>query len=188
MSLDKKLEGLRESIRKMILDNVPVQAVWAICKQVDWESKTMVAIGTGDQLEYHDVLLGLDVLYKKPKSGTKCLLGIIENNGAQAFLITCDELDELLFQTSDADLKLQISGDSWVWNDGENKGLVILPAAVQRLNLIEQSINDLKGIIAGWTPVPNDGGAALKSAATSWAADPLVETQEGDIENEKIKH
>ena len=37
---------------------------------------------------------------------------------------------------------------------------------------VDQQLNDLKGILSGWTPVPNDGGLALKTAITSWASSP----------------
>jgi len=37
-------------------------------------------------------------------------------------------------------------------------------------NLVQAQLADLKSAINGWTPVPNDGGAALKVALTSWLA------------------
>jgi len=37
-------------------------------------------------------------------------------------------------------------------------------------NLVSAQLADLKSAINGWTPVPNDGGAALKVALTSWLA------------------
>lgn len=35
-------------------------------------------------------------------------------------------------------------------------------------NLVASQLADLKSAINGWMPVPNDGGAALKTALTSW--------------------
>lgn len=37
-------------------------------------------------------------------------------------------------------------------------------------NLVGQQLADLKSAISGWTPVPNDGGAALKVALTTWVS------------------
>ncbi len=37
-------------------------------------------------------------------------------------------------------------------------------------NLVTAQLADLKSAINGWAPVPNDGGAALKIALTSWLA------------------
>jgi hypothetical protein len=36
---------------------------------------------------------------------------------------------------------------------------------------VEEQLNDLKTALNGWTPVANDGGAALKVALTTWIAD-----------------
>lgn len=37
-------------------------------------------------------------------------------------------------------------------------------------NLVSAQLQDLKDAINGWVPVPNDGGAALKTALSSWLA------------------
>ena len=57
----------------------------------------------------------------------------------------------------------------------------------ERLNLIEKDINSLKQKLSGWTPTPNDGGAALKTALSSYFSESLQETQVTDIENERVK-
>jgi hypothetical protein len=49
------------------------------------------------------------------------------------------------------------------------------PAAAKLLALaekVDQELNDLKSVFSGWSPVPNDGGAALKVAVTTWAGTP----------------
>ena len=40
--------------------------------------------------------------------------------------------------------------------------------AAARASLTNTQFNDLKTAISGWTPVPNDGGAALKVALATW--------------------
>jgi hypothetical protein len=60
------------------------------------------------------------------------------------------------------------------------------PQLVQQINKIEQDLNSLKTVFKNWTPVSQDGGAALKAAATSWAAQQLQKTQNTDIANDKI--
>lgn len=52
---------------------------------------------------------------------------------------------------------------------------------------IIDEINELKQILTAWAPVPNDGGAALKTALASWAT-PLPVPAKTDYENEKVKH
>lgn len=64
-----------------------------------------------------------------------------------------------------------------------NKGLL------KKINELENEINDLKTIFSTtWTPVPNDGGAALKTAATSWSAAQITPTTQIDIEHPNITH
>jgi hypothetical protein len=47
------------------------------------------------------------------------------------------------------------------------------------LDKIAMDVNDLKTAMSGWTPVPNDGGAALKTAITSWAGSSLTMSEVG---------
>jgi hypothetical protein len=53
---------------------------------------------------------------------------------------------------------------------------------------VEKDLNSLKQVfLQDWVPVSQDGGAALKAAAATWAGRRLTETQKSDIENEKVK-
>lgn len=76
----------------------------------------------------------------------------------------------------------------WVKNDGviefggNADNLIRYTKTANSINELKDSINDLKNIISAWVPVPNDGGAALKSALASWFASPLVQ----DISGAKI--
>ena len=83
---------LNERTKKLI----DVQTHWCNVKSVDWDKKTMVATGLVDDLDFFDVNLGVGSIYKKPKIKTKCLIGIINNNIADAFLIECDEIEEIV--------------------------------------------------------------------------------------------
>ncbi|HLO59063.1 MAG TPA: hypothetical protein VK172_14700 [Lentimicrobium sp.] len=73
-------------------------------------------------------------------------------------------------------------------NKGQNGGLVIVSDLVSRLNKIEQDINSLKQVFSTWTPVTQDGGAALKVASATWMAQQLTQTTASDIEDDKIVH
>lgn len=92
-----------------------------------------------------------------------------------------DSCEHLVVMFSEIET-IKIRGDQY-------SGLVKVEELVGKLNIIEDSINDLKQVFSTtWTPVPNDGGAALKAAAASWAALPLTETEISDLENENVKH
>ena len=71
---------------------------------------------------------------------------------------------------------------------GKNGGLVISGNTADKLNVLENDINELKTIFTTWVTVPNDGGAALKTAVSSWAGQQLTPTVATDLENDKIAH
>jgi hypothetical protein len=65
---------------------------------------------------------------------------------------------------------------------GDTDNMVRFVPVANSVNELKDSVNELKNLFTSWTPVPNDGGAALKSVVTSWASSPLVE----DITGAKI--
>lgn len=162
-------EQLRDALDKWREGAKQAQLRWVTVDQVDKEGKAMDVTGVVDQLEYYNVQLGLGALCIYPKQGTVCLVGIIEGQETDAFLISADEVDEI------------------VLNSGTLGGLVKVGELTERLNEIEKDINSLKQKISGWTPVPNDGGSALKAVLSSYASELLKETQVKDIENERVK-
>ncbi len=95
MSLDK----LKQTLSELQKNNTPTQTVWVEVKEVDWDEKTMVALGIDDELEYYDVLLGLGSVDVKPKVGSNCLIGFINNSETLPFLIMADEVEEIDVKT-----------------------------------------------------------------------------------------
>lgn len=87
------LSKLKTTLRQVTDNRIPVTLVWAVAQEIDWETKTMVAVGVMDGLAYYDVLLGVGHRMTKPKPRSKCLLGLIENNDAAAFMIDCEEVE-----------------------------------------------------------------------------------------------
>ena len=67
-------------------------------------------------------------------------------------------------------------------------GLVKVGEVTDKLNAIENKINDLINVFTTWAPVANDGGAALKTALSDWISSQLTETEVSDIENENVTH
>lgn len=81
--------------------NAKIQVHWAEVTTVDWSAKTMTVKDLINDLEFYDVLLGLGSVFKKPTVGTKCLIGLILNNDAAAFLIEAEEIEEVSFTVGD---------------------------------------------------------------------------------------
>lgn len=54
-----------------------------------------------------------------------------------------------------------------VINGGSKGGLINIQTLIEQLNKTNEVVNAIKNSLTGWTPMPNDGGAALKTYATS---------------------
>lgn len=104
-TLDEFAELLQDQAKKQ----VPIQTEWCKVTAVDWNDKTMTVESLLNELEYFDVLLGLGSIYKKPKLGTKCLIGLIANTNA-CFMIDCEAFDEMELVSQDSVLTLKKEG------------------------------------------------------------------------------
>lgn len=79
--------------------------------------------------------------------------------------------------------------DSIQMLDGTYGGLIKIDELVQKLNILEKELNDLKDQFTSWVVVPNDGGAALKALLVpTWTVPQITETVVADLENEDITH
>lgn len=86
-----------------------VQTQWVVVKSVDWDKKRMTATGLLDGLDFNDVLLGLGSVYLKPSVNKQCLIGLINNNPANAFLIEAEEV-EAIEVTDKSGFKMVLNG------------------------------------------------------------------------------
>lgn len=139
-------------------------------------------------------------LWLYPEVGSFVIVGFVADGAAGVVLSTekIKQAEVVIGDTSavmDADgcriktanMSADINADDIIFNGGKLNGLVKIDDLTKRLNTIENDINKLKGIMAAWVPVAQDGGAALKSSVADWSGDTLVLTKRSDYENEKIK-
>ena len=121
-------------LEEQTTSKVNAQIVWVKATEVDWSSKTMTAVSLLDDLEYFDVQLGLGSIYKKPKVGTKCLVGIIENKPAASFLIEAVEVEESIYTSKDASFVINETG--FVIKKGEESLKTVLNDFIDEVNKI----------------------------------------------------
>lgn len=161
-------DKIRKAIIAIIQGQIPLNSTWGKVKSVSGQFCTVII----DELEVKKILLGFDksgvIVY--PKLNTDVLIVFTDNTRTRGAVVVVKETD-----------RIEIMGSA-------NGGLVISDKAKEQYNKIEQSLNDLKQVFIAWTPVSQDGGAALKTAIATWMADPLIETQASDIESNKVKH
>ena len=62
-------------------------------------------------------------------------------------------------------------------NGTVNLGAASGAAFVARADLVDAIVSSLKSAVAGWTPVPNDGGASLKAVIAAWSPPSVAATK-----------
>ena len=80
---------LSEKIKKAI----PQVLQWATVTSVDWQGKTCEATDLDTKLPFLNIALGIGGMYIKPKVGSLILVGIVENNESQPFLLNAQEVE-----------------------------------------------------------------------------------------------
>ena len=121
-----------------------------------------------------------------PKVGSQVICNCLYNNIGDSFVISIEQIEEVVIRFTD--ISLVMNQDGVVFNGGDLLGMVKVKDLVTQLNTIEQDLNILKGLFAGWTPAPMDGGAVLKGLTATWAGQQITPTIIKDLENEKVKH
>ena len=80
---------LSEKIKKAI----PQVLQWATVTSVDWQEKTCEATDLDTKLPFLNIALGIGGIYIKPKVGSLILVGMVENNESQPFLLNAQEVE-----------------------------------------------------------------------------------------------
>lgn len=188
---------------------------FGIVKSVDASKASIVAefphLGTEATCTVLVPTTGANAVYYLPSKDTQvvCWLESGKNLCLGAVFSDADPVPEGV----DADTQVQQFGDAQVifkkdsitfkigsisilmddkitFNEGSNNSFMMkIDQVVSKLNRVENALNALKQVLTVWVPVPMDGGAVLKAAVTSWAAQ-LIQpiTNTNDLKDDKIKH
>ena len=168
----KTNEELIIALKKLFA--APVQTFPATVLDVDMTELTCT-VQPIDGPEIFDVRLKAavtevnDGMVQIPVVGTSVLCGLIGNDDNTCIVLAIDRVDQTLF------------------NGGENGGLINIQTLINELNKTNDVVNAIKNSLTGWTPVGGDGGAALKTYASSQLTGKVV----GDfsaMEDVKVKH
>lgn len=137
-----------------------------------------------------------------PEVGSYVVVGFVAD-GAAGVILLYDKIESAEIKIGDisammdqekiavkaGDISARIDPQQITFNGGSLGGLVKIEELTKRLNIIENDLNTLKTIFStAWSPVSQDGGAALKTAAQAWAMQTLKNTVTTDYENIKVKH
>lgn len=144
-----------------------------------------------DELDLPDVRLTPtttqrdETLLLTPAIDSFVLVGSLSGDLNNLCVLASDTLASV--ELTIGDISVFIDKEGVVLNGGELGGLVKLDDVTKKINALENQLNQLKNILKAWTPAPNDGGAALKGAISTWAGQPIAITKSSDLENKKVK-
>lgn len=186
--MTEKLAEYKRLLTGHAKSQVPIQTEWVKVKSVDWENKTMVAVGELNDLDYEDILLGLGNCYKKPVEGSLATIGII-NNSAACFMIDCEEVEEIEitdkmgFKCHLKDGQLTINGDAF-------GGIVKIQELNDNLENLKTYCEALKSSIASGLSAVGIGSAANGGTGSQKFNSGMAgQSLDFDaMENETIKH
>jgi len=160
--------NLREAIQDISKDKLRFdRVIVATVKSVEGDQCTVLS---ESETEIPGVRLQMDpsagVLYM-PKVGSVVLLLRISDFDFSVVMFSA--LDEIKFL------------------NGSYGGLVKAPELKEQLDKTNEVVNAIAQTLQTWTPVSNDGGAALKTAAIAALTGKVVGDY-SNIENDKVSH
>lgn len=185
---------IRRAIINLILETIHGNKVCKV-KSVDETTHTCVVEPIGGGVPYYDVRINASATNEV--NGLVCIPDIDSeviisplNNDAHAWAITkFSKVKKWRLNTvSNGVIELDINGNI-ILNGGSLGGVPKVNPLLSKINALETSMNQLKTILGvTWIVTPNDGGAALKVAASTWAGASITPTTLSDLENTKVKH
>lgn len=184
------MQNLRNIIRQLVQPDGETVALVCTVDAVDKSARTIDCspINEGAPLLGVNLQANQEAKYGLclfPEIGSFVVVGFIAGGAAGVVLLTEKiEAAEIVI----GDTSAVMDADGITFNGGNFGGIVKVEDLTNRLNLIENDINELKTVFSSWVVAPQDGGAALKTAASSWCGSSLTPSQRGDYENSKVKH
>lgn len=168
---------------KTIAEDKTAEIYSVVCtvESVDEGQRTADVAPINGNAEIFDVRLqsslnGLNGLCIFPVVGSVVVVTFL--NKLTGYISLFSEIEKIVLDVNDT---IEING-------GTNGGIVKVNDLLNKLNAVENDLNNLKSLLSAWVPVPSDGGASLKTALASYFSQTITPTLLVDIENDKIKH
>ncbi len=200
---------LAEQFKQFIKDSVASSFIGKVAENANAENNAMIYV------VYNDFTYKVKLKSIKDEKDKHLLIIPVKDSyvfcvnesydGERYVVVACNEIEKIIFQSENISLNIDdtkkklsciignssvvIDDKSIVFNEASsNSFLININNITKQLNAIENDLNNVKTIFKSWVPVPQDGGAALKSSITSWASKSITNTNVDDIKDDKIKH
>jgi hypothetical protein len=182
MDIAQYIKQLKEFISTQL---PPVTTAWAVVTEVDLDAKTMTCKSVKDSLEWFDVSLGLGSTVVEPKVNTKVLVGCIESQDANRFMIWCEEMESFRIANVFGFI-IELKAGKMTINGDKFGGLVDAKELKLQVDKNTKVLEKIQQAFSSWTVIPNDGGAALKGLSAQFTGLPTADLS--NIENTTIMH
>lgn len=193
MSLNSDIrDGIIEIVRRAHLSSDKSEFFTAEVTDVQEDKRTctVISISSETQMEYSDVGLMpqvADGILYVPKVGS---IVVVENNtNLQPYVFMFSELDKVLLVTGDQSIEMKDGGIKF--NNGSFYGLVKVKELTDKLNNLENKVNDLIGTYNSHTHiVVTTAASGTWTSATGLPQESgtLTPTTQSEIENKVITH
>jgi len=127
---------------------------------------------------------GNDVITVYPKKGSKVLCTTIEGDQADAYILDCTDIEEISGQIGD--VKIKMTTDGIVFNEGKIGGMVKANELKTQLDKLTKRVDDLINALKSTTP--DSAGGTFKASLTPLLSLIINKEDFSKIENDKVKH
>lgn len=129
--------------------------------------------------------------YELPNVGLQAAIGdgwvVVPVVGSTVLVYNNQNLQPVVIGTSDID-KVYMNASLFQFNGGTNSGLVNIVPLVEKINAIENLLNELIGKYNLHTHTGVQTGGGVSGVTTSTESTTLTPTQKSDIEDTKVTH
>lgn len=170
--------AIRKMVKSMTKPDLMIGKVTAF-NATDWTIDLELNIGaTVEDCTIKSVLNGEDSgIFIEPEVGSFVLVGMTDGKLENLTAMVFSEIKNIRFAPSE---KIILRNEDF-------GGIVKSQKVHDEIKAIKDEINELKNNLSQWVPIPNDGGAALKSLLSTFYT-PIPSASKTDYENEKITH
>lgn len=173
------MENFKEIIQALAKEELEIYSIRGKVTVVNEDSRTCDVEPLDGGAEIFDARLqgatgGSSGIVVIPKLNSEVIVSFLSED--LGFIALTTEVDKILIDTPEITI-----------NGGSNKGLIIVDLLAAEIAKLNANFELIKTTWTSAVPVPNDGGAAIKTAFTS----ALAAIQAADLSkvtNEKIKH
>lgn len=175
-------EEVRQAIRNLIAQYLVTTKLREpkMCTVLSVSANTNNGLMTCDCRPVDGTAVVEDVKLVTYYNNNKAGFVLVPKVNSRVQIVFNDECDAFVGMVSEVDF-IYLNGNSY-------GGLVQVQPLVDKLNALEDRLNKIINAFATWTPVANDGGAALKAQISLALLTQVIETQKTDLENTTVQH